>query len=40
MFKNVREPKIDETFKFAVIILAFVFLVVIVAISYAITQII
>jgi hypothetical protein len=38
MFKNVSAPKIDETFRFAAIVVASVFLIVVIAASYEIAQ--
>ena len=38
MFKDVQNPKQDEMFKFAIAIVASVFIVVAIAASYEITQ--
>jgi len=40
MFKDVRAPKIDEMFRFAATVVVIVFLIVTVAISYEINQLI
>lgn len=40
MFKDVTDPKADEMFKFAVAVVASVFLIVVIAASYEITNLI
>jgi hypothetical protein len=40
MFKDIVKPQVDETFKFAVVIVASVFLIITIAVSYEITQLI
>jgi len=39
MFKDVKNPQLDEIFTFAVSVIVTVFLVVIIAVSYEITRI-
>lgn len=40
MFKDIVRPKVDETFKFAIAIVASVFLIIFASVSYEITRLI